>query len=501
MSESSSFDDLLPLKALIREREALHKEQSYQSSRRIQLLEAEVEKNRILVASYEARELGFRKARDEFRRDVKDLERASMLLQQRENDVEAKNDDLERSSRKYQSNIRGLQDELDAKSSQLSTVMEEFSRYRESVSADMVSRRAFEDLQRDFEIRVPKEAYDRVCVKVGELTRRMDHEFTANENVEELRHKLKRVESSIESHYVSKHVYQRALDDMKAVQASVTVLDEAKELALEAARNSDTRLAATQTDLATAVEKVGELEKDLIEARAEASQYKGALTKATEDIETLNRRVLEGEMNKNMLLTQVGALKATNKKDHEDRAGAEERAAAFQSLCEASQQRIKELEQICADREAVMHQCEEWRVQAETIQTSLETEMAKTRSVMAENEVLASSYLDLSARTSELELRETMLSNMGLRNADTAAADAARNMPSSSAAHSNTAAAGLASGAGSPFSHPSPTPFATEEEMENNQQELERVVRSYTHRRFSPGPPPPPSSYDIEGEG
>jgi hypothetical protein len=499
MSGGVSYDDLLPLKALIKEREALHKEQSHQSSRRIALLEAEGDKNRVVISSYEAREIAFRKARDEFRRDVKDLERASMLLQQRENDVEAMKDDVARVSRKASANIRSLQDELDAKSSQLTTVMEEFTRHRETVSSEMVSRRSLEDLQRDYEQRVPKEAYDRVCVKVGELTRRMDHEFTANENVEELRHKLKRMEASIETQFVSNHVYHRAVEDMKAVQASVNVLDEAKELALEAARSSDSRLGTAQVELIAAREMIEGLEKALLGSRAEAEQCKGALIKATQNEENLQRLMLEAEMNKNMLLTQVGSLKASNKKDLEERANAEERAASFQSLCEGFTTRIRELERICADRDAIMAQCEDWRVRAETMQTSLETELAKGRSVAAENEVLASSFLDLSARASELELRESFLANAVLRDSTGMGVEGGRQRDETDG-QSQTGS-----------STTSPTPFYTgrttlsspraDREMLDRAEaearvELDRVVRSYTNSKstFSPGPPPPPLS-------
>ena len=411
----ASFDDLLPLKALMKEREALHNERSKQAEHKIQVLQKECEKQRALLASYETREVAFRKARDDFRRDVKDLERASLLLQQRENEVDAKNDDLERQSRKYQANIRSLQDELDAKTSQLTTVMEQFGRFREQTSSETVSRRALEDLQKDYEQRVPKEAYDRLTVKVGELQRRMDHEYTPNENVEELRFKLKRFEQQIESSYVSNHVYQRAIDDMKTVQESVTVLDEAKNLALEASAATEARLASTQMDLNKALADKEKLEVAGAEARADAERLRGALQKLTESEETLTKTVLEAEMQRNNLLTQVGSLKATSKKDKEERMEAVDRAASFQVLCEASQQRIRELEADLRDRDELRSACDEWRSRAEQAQTSYETEAVKARSIAAENEVLASSYLDLAGRAEELELKSSMASNAVLR--------------------------------------------------------------------------------------
>ena len=72
--------------------------------------------------------------------------------------------------------------------------IEEYKRYRENIASETVSRKSYDDLTREYEQRVPKEAYDRMAVKVGELQRRMDHEFTPNENMEELRFKLKRLD-------------------------------------------------------------------------------------------------------------------------------------------------------------------------------------------------------------------------------------------------------------------------------------------------------------------
>ena len=204
-------------------------------------------------------------------------------------------------------------------------------------------------------------------------------------------------------------------------------------------------------------------------------------------------------MNKNMLLTQVGSLKASNKKDLEERANAEERAASFQSLCEGFTTRIRELERICADRDAIMAQCEDWRVRAETMQTNLETELAKGRSVAAENEVLASSFLDLSARASELELRESFLANAVLRDSTGMGVEGGRQRDETDG-QSQTGS-----------STTSPTPFYTgrttlsspraDREMLDRAEaearvELDRVVRSYTNSKstFSPGPPPPPLS-------
>jgi hypothetical protein len=65
------------------------------------------------------------------------------------------------------------------------------------VGSDMVSRRSYEELQKEYETRVSKDAYDRLCVKLGEIQRRLDHEYTANENVDELRYKLKKMEQNI----------------------------------------------------------------------------------------------------------------------------------------------------------------------------------------------------------------------------------------------------------------------------------------------------------------
>jgi chromosome segregation ATPase len=127
------LEDLTPLKALIRERDVLHKEQTVQQTRKIALLSSELESIKRKLISYEQREIQFCSARDDFLRDVKDLERASSLLQRREHNVEVMNDDLERQLRKKDSHIRSLQDEIDAKSSQLTSTIEEYGRYRENV--------------------------------------------------------------------------------------------------------------------------------------------------------------------------------------------------------------------------------------------------------------------------------------------------------------------------------------------------------------------------------
>ena len=402
------MDDLAPLKALIRERDSFHKEKMDAIVRKNSLLESEINLNRRKLYAYENREVAFKQSKEEFRQDVKELERASMLLSQKEREVESRGEDLERIRRKYEAQIRSLQDELDSKSTTLTNIIEEYKRYRETVAQDTVSRKSFDDLTREYENRVPKEAYDRMTIKVSELQRRIDHDFTPNENVEELRNKLKRLETNIDNHYVANHIYQRATETLKAVQNSVTVLEESRNSAQDELRKSEIRISGLKSELDDTQSVLKETSLKLGEIEISAEQLKIDRDKLREEAMINTQTMLESETEKNMLHTQVGSLKATSKRDAESRIASETQYVYMKEAFEKSQRRVRELEGAEAERDRCIQECEAWRNRVQGLIKSVETEAVRSQSIAAENEVLAQSYLDLSARHSMLELQSSV---------------------------------------------------------------------------------------------
>ncbi len=398
------MDDLGPLKILLNERDAHYKEKLQSLNRKNSVLEQESEIYRRKLHAYEHREAAFNAAKEEFRQDVKELERASMLLSQKERELDVQSEDFDRRRRKYDAQIRQIQDELDDTSIKLTNTIEEYKRYRENIASDTVSRKSYDDLTREYEQRVPKEAYDRMAVKVGELQRRMDHEFTPNENMEELRFKLKRLEQNVETHYVPNHVFQRASENAKAMQSSVVVLEESKDAAMEELRKSEQRVSSLKSDLDKSDSTLKEYKLKLAEVQADAEKYKTERDQLREEALTSAQKLLDYETERNMMLTQIGNLKASSKRDTEARIAADDQNYYLKETADKALRRVRELEIAESQRDEAKQEVEDWRQKTNELIRSLDTEVAKTQGIVAENEVLAQSYLDLSARHNAMEL-------------------------------------------------------------------------------------------------
>ena len=397
------MEELGPLKILLSERDAHYKEKLQSLNRKNSVLEQETEIHRRKLHAYEHREAAFNAAKEEFRQDVKELERASMLLSQKERELDIQSEDFERRRRKYDAQIRQIQDELDDTSIKLTNTIEEYKRYRENIASETVSRKSYDDLTREYEQRVPKEAYDRMAVKVGELQRRMDHEFTPNENMEELRFKLKRLEQNLETHYVPNHVFQRASENAKAMQSSVVVLEESKDAAMEEIRKSEQRVSSLKSDLDKSDSMLKEYKLKFAEIQAEAERYKVERDQLREEALTSTQKLLDYETERNMMLTQIGNLKASSKRDIDSRIAVENQNLYLKDTTDKALRRVRELEIAESQRDEAKHEAEEWRQKTNELIRSLDTEVAKTQGIVAENEVLAQSYLDLSAKHTALE--------------------------------------------------------------------------------------------------
>lgn len=230
----------------------------------------------------------------------------------REQDIEAKAEDIDRFTKRMHRQVVSLEAEVKRRKEEFTEKVREFDSYKET------QKKRYTSLQEELESAVSQREHEHVKSKVEKLQREINVNMVSVENVGKLNAQLDMVRRQLKDDYVHRSDYEKVQNENELLKEAAKIVEETQSQTADEVRLAKKALPAMK-------ERVERLEKELVNSRAlvkDLSEIEARQRASLEDdrveISQLTHKLTLLETSKASLLTQLGTLKITAKKGVEE---------------------------------------------------------------------------------------------------------------------------------------------------------------------------------------